>query len=90
MAESMLAFGLAIATLVGTGSVIGAYWQRVRCAHRVFETAHDRLVGSGRSLFQAGVTVIETREGIRASGRCGGANEEVRLRRLEPEEDESR
>lgn len=86
-----VAVGLAVAsavTLAGA-SLLTDLWNRTRCAHRVFEATHARLVGHpvGEALAGAiGARIQEDRDFVRGEARCGRAVERVELRRLEPAE----
>lgn len=74
---------LAVLTLVGSLQVLRAEWERLRCAHLVFQATHDALhgehVGIGRR-FQ--VRIAESEDSVSGEAWCGKARETVTLKRL--------
>jgi hypothetical protein len=89
--QSTLEFSLSAAMLAlvlsASGWLLRAEWDRGRCAYLVFEETHARLIGARlrESGFgsRSGVTIEETSQEVRGSGRCGGATELVALPKLE-------
>jgi hypothetical protein len=71
-----------ILTLIGSGWVLRAYYERARCVELVFEKTHAALRGA-ESAPHFAVSIDETAEGVRGSGRCGNAREELALKKLE-------
>jgi hypothetical protein len=83
LVEFALASGFAALIAVGGGSLFIHEWNRVRCAHLVFEATHARLVGGAYHGHE--VAVSDTPLGVQGTGRCGRAFEQVELSKLEAE-----
>ena len=90
--ELLIGTSMMMLTLVGSGWLLHAGWDRSRCAYFVFEAAHARR--AERRLFQTpigipnGVRVSEDPSGqITGQADCNDASEGVRLPPLEPKRD---
>ena len=79
MTGTLIAF-----VLSGASWVLKGEWDRHRCAHFIFETAHAKLHGDRMPIpfgrIQVAVSVNEN--SVQASGICGRARESVELPKL--------
>ena len=82
MLEFILSATLTLTLLVGAGSLFRHEWDRVRCAHLVFEATHARLVGA--PFYQHEVRFQESHSSVLGQASCGKSFEVVELPRLEP------
>lgn len=83
--ELVVSAALISLTLIGSGWLLKAQWNRGRCAYLVFETAHARLTGrleKGRPA-SVRIQVSESAEAVESLGECGQAREKITLPRLE-------
>ncbi len=81
--EFALSSGLLLLTLVGSGWVLRAQWQRTRCAVLTFErthaAAHERIPAwTGSIRFRLDSSDDE----MRGEGQCDSIQEKVRIPRL--------
>lgn len=85
--ELLLSAFAAILTFAGVGAVLRGEWQRLHCAHLVFERTHERLIGGGgiRLPDRIRVSIREDAISVTGEARCGRASESVTLYKLEPE-----
>jgi len=90
--QSLVEFllGLIPVTLVLAGAVIllKAQWDRIRCAHLVFEKTHEQMIKgetplSGPIGISGDAIVAETPTGFIGKAVCGNSRERVELPKLE-------
>lgn len=85
MFAELVAAVLALALFAGSAaSLFRAEWNRVRCAHLAFETAHRaRLSLAPSDRLRGDVRIEDFGSSVRATAQCGEAVETVELPRLE-------
>jgi hypothetical protein len=86
--EFAICFPLMLAAAAGTLLLFRTEWNRARCAHEAFLSAHQALrseAGSVQSArnFLKGTQIEKTDLGVIARAVCGSAMEEVQLPDLE-------
>jgi hypothetical protein len=70
--------------ILATSRLVGAEWDRMRCAHLAFEAAHARRIGLPVPHDpRAQVSVSKTPRSVVADARCGQARERAELPFLE-------
>lgn len=91
LAELLVALSVCIPLAVGGAALLRAFWDRTRCAWRVFE-ATRRFAETPRALSEAesmtltgGTAMLLQRkpDRVAGSGRCGRAHEQVEIAELE-------
>lgn len=86
--EFAICFPLMIAAATGTLLLFKTEWNRARCAHVAFLSAHQALRAEAGVIQKArnilsGTQVEKTDSGVVTRALCGSATEEVRLPDLE-------
>lgn len=79
--EFMGVLAVAVPFAIGGARLLGAWNDRLRCAHRVFEDT--RAAAEGRSSLLRGTTLRQEGGWFHGSGRCGQAVERVSFPELE-------
>jgi len=82
LVELLATVSLLMLTVVGSGSLFKAAWNRYACSRLAFEQAHRELLGE-RFSPRSNTLTLRTHASVVSFARCGKVREQVGFERLE-------